>query len=422
MKQTRHIHRAWYMLAGCCLLQGGAMGLVNNCRGIFISPVTSDLGFSMSSFTLYMFVSAVCGCIVMPFVSRMFERIDSRLLLGGAGLLFSGSVFSMGFADSILFFQIAGVVQGISGAFLMFYPAPFILGNWFYKKSGLAVGICSSFSGVIGILFNPIGNAVIERFGWRGGYFFFGVAVFLMLVPVSVFLLRLRPADAGLLPYGQEGAPETAAAGAPAEGVPAQAAKRSVYFWMIVFGTLLITAAGSFNAHLSPMGISYGYGARIGALLVSCSMAGNVLSKNLLGILYDHLGLRRALIFGVGASALGCALLLIDSVPVRVIGAFLFGSAMGTNNVATPLVIKDVFGLRDYGELLSYNTLFMTFGNSLALLFGGVMVDAFGAQRGYFLSFVIVLCMLALLAVLYAVAVRGGRRLRSKYDAVSSPQ
>ena len=169
MKQTRHIHRAWYMLAGCCLLQGGAMGLVNNCRGIFISPVTSDLGFSMSSFTLYMFVSAVCGCIVMPFVSRMFERIDSRLLLGGAGLLFSGSVFSMGFADSILFFQIAGVVQGISGAFLMFYPAPFILGNWFYKKSGLAVGICSSFSGVIGILFNPIGNAVIERFGWRGG-------------------------------------------------------------------------------------------------------------------------------------------------------------------------------------------------------------------------------------------------------------
>ena len=422
MKQTRHIHRAWYMLAGCCLLQGGAMGLVNNCRGIFISPVTSDLGFSMSSFTLYMFVSAVCGCIVMPFVSRMFERIDSRLLLGGAGLLFSGSVFSMGFADSILFFQIAGVVQGISGAFLMFYPAPFILGNWFYKKSGLAVGICSSFSGVIGILFNPIGNAVIERFGWRGGYFFFGVAVFLMLVPVSVFLLRLRPADAGLLPYGQEGTPETVAAGAPAEGVPAQAAKRSVYFWMIVFGTLLITSAGSFNAHLSPMGISYGYGARIGALLVSCSMAGNVLSKNLLGILYDHLGLRRALIFGVGASALGCALLLIDSVPVRVIGAFLFGSAMGTNNVATPLVIKDVFGLRDYGELLSYNTLFMTFGNSLALLFGGVMVDAFGAQRGYFLSFVIVLCMLALLAVLYAVAVRGGRRLRSKYDAVSSPQ
>ena len=422
MKQTRHIHRAWYMLAGCCLLQGGAMGLVNNCRGIFISPVTSDLGFSMSSFTLYMFVSAVCGCIVMPFVSRMFERIDSRLLLGGAGLLFSGSVFSMGFADSILFFQIAGVVQGISGAFLMFYPAPFILGNWFYKKSGLAVGICSSFSGVIGILFNPIGNAVIERFGWRGGYFFFGVAVFLMLVPVSVFLLRLRPADAGLLPYGQEGAPAAAAAGAPAEGVPAQAAKRSVYFWMIVFGTLLITSAGSFNAHLSPMGISYGYGARIGALLVSCSMAGNVLSKNLLGILYDHLGLRRALIFGVGASALGCALLLIDSVPVRVIGAFLFGSAMGTNNVATPLVIKDVFGLRDYGELLSYNTLFMTFGNSLALLFGGVMVDAFGAQRGYFLSFVIVLCMLALLAVLYAVAVRGGRRLRSKYDAVSSPQ
>ena len=74
------------MLAGCCLLQGGSMGLINNCRGIFISPVTAELGFSMSSFTLYMFVSAVCGCFVLPFVSRIFTRVDSRLLLGGASL------------------------------------------------------------------------------------------------------------------------------------------------------------------------------------------------------------------------------------------------------------------------------------------------------------------------------------------------
>ena len=413
MKKSRSVHRAWYMLAGCCLLQGGAMGLVNNCRGIFISPVTSDLGFSMSSFTLYMFVSAVCGCFVMPFVPRLFERTDSRLLLGGTALLFSGSVFSMGFADSILFFQIAGVVQGISGAFLMFFSAPYILGNWFYKKTGLAVGICSSFSGFIGILFNPIGNAVIERFGWRGGYFFFGAAVFLMLVPVSVFLLRLRPADVGLLPYGQEDASDTNEADAAVNGVPVQAARHSVYFWMIIFGTMLISMTGAFNSHLSPMATSFGYGAHIGALLVSCSMAGNVLSKNLLGVFYDSFGLRRALTAGVSASTLGCALLLIDSVPLRIVGAFLYGSAMGTCNVMTPLLIKDVFGLRDYSKLLSYNMLFLTLGNSLTLPLGGMLVDAFGGRRGYFLSFLTILGMLALLAVIYAIAIRGGRRLRS---------
>lgn len=392
------------------------MGLINNCRGIFISPVTAELGFSMSSFTFYMFVSAVCGCFVLPFVSRIFARVDSRLLLGGASLLFSASAFSMGFARSIAFFQIAGVVQGISGAFLMFYPAPFILGNWFQKRTGLAVGICSSFSGAVGIVFNPLGSALIERFGWQNGYFFFGIVAFFMLVPVSVFLLRLSPADVGLTPYGAEDAPSAAKIAAPADGVPASAAKHSVYFWMIVTSAMLISMTGAFNSHLSPMGINYGYGARIGALLVSCSMAGNVLSKNILGIIFDRKGLSRALAIGLGASALGSALLLIDSIPLRLLGALLYGCSMGASNVMTPLVIKDVFGLRGYSELLSYNVLFLTLGNSLALLLGGVMVDAFGPRRGYFLSFLAVLCVLILIAGIYAVAIRGGRRLRKSYD------
>lgn len=408
------------MLAGCCLLQGGSMGLINNCRGIFISPVTAELGFSMSSFTLYMFVSAICGCFVLPFVSRIFARVDSRLLLGGASLLFSASVFSMGFARSVAFFQIAGIVQGVSGAFLMFYPAPFILGSWFHKRTGLAVGVCSSFSGVVGIVFNPLGSAVIERFGWQGGYFFFGITAFLMLVPVSVFLLRLSPADAQLTPYGAESTSSGTESAAHAGGVPAGTAKHSVYFWMIVTGTMLISMTGAFNSHLSPMGVNYGYGASIGALLVSCSMAGNVLSKNVLGVIFDRRGLSRALTFGLGASAFGSALLLIDSVPLRLLGALLYGCSMGTCNVMSPLVIKDVFGLRGYGELLSYNTLFLTFGNSLSLLLGGVMVDAFGPRRGYFLSFLAVLCVLALLAGIYTVAIRGGRRLRKTCDAAET--
>ena len=36
MQKKPHIHRAWWMLVGCCLLQGGTLGIIHNCRGIFL--------------------------------------------------------------------------------------------------------------------------------------------------------------------------------------------------------------------------------------------------------------------------------------------------------------------------------------------------------------------------------------------------
>ena len=123
MNNPGRIHRAWWMLIGCCLLQGGSLGIVHNCRGIFYAPVIEDLGFGMGAFTFYVLFFGVCSCIVLPFVGTLFRRIDSRILLGGASLVFSGTVFAMGFFRTLPAFYIAGALQGFAGAFLMFYPA-----------------------------------------------------------------------------------------------------------------------------------------------------------------------------------------------------------------------------------------------------------------------------------------------------------
>jgi len=106
MNNPGRIHRAWWMLIGCCLLQGGSLGIVHNCRGIFYAPVIEDLGFGMGAFTFYVLFFGVCSCIVLPFVGTLFRRIDSRILLGGASLVFSGTVFAMGFFRTLPAFYI----------------------------------------------------------------------------------------------------------------------------------------------------------------------------------------------------------------------------------------------------------------------------------------------------------------------------
>ena len=47
----RKFHYAYVMLAACCLVQGGTLGVIHNCRGIFYGPICRDLGVGQGAFT-----------------------------------------------------------------------------------------------------------------------------------------------------------------------------------------------------------------------------------------------------------------------------------------------------------------------------------------------------------------------------------
>jgi len=50
MEQKKNrLHYAWFILAGCCILQGATLGLINNCAGVFYSPICKELGFELEN-------------------------------------------------------------------------------------------------------------------------------------------------------------------------------------------------------------------------------------------------------------------------------------------------------------------------------------------------------------------------------------
>ena len=81
------------------------------------------------------------------------------------------------------------------------------------------------------------------------------------------------------------------------------------------------------------------------------------------------------------------------------------------------LVVKDVYGLRSYSGMLSYTMTSLTFSNAVSVSLGGMMVDLFGAPRGYMLSFLAIIVILAVAAILYTSVIRGGRKLVREYMA-----
>ena len=211
METKQKFHYAWIILAGCCILQGASLGLVNNCAGVFFSPVCEDLGFEMGQLTFYRTLYALSSAAAMPFVAWLLLRADVRAVIGIAALLFGGSTAFMGLSSELWQWYAAGILQGFASSFLCTLPAPILLGNWFQEKTGTVVGIAAVFSGFMGMLGSTGLGFVIPAVGWRAGYVIQGLLSAGLIVPVAVFLLRYRPEDMGLLAYGaKEAKPENA--------------------------------------------------------------------------------------------------------------------------------------------------------------------------------------------------------------------
>ena len=112
-------------------------------------------------------------------------------------------------------------------------------------------------------------------------------------------------------------------------------------------------------------------------------------------------------------------LLLVDSVAVRLPAAFLYGFSMAMSAIMIAIAVKDVYGSRGYGELLSYSSMASTLGTALNMCLIGFVVDAFGPQRGYIVSLWGGIALCALMGVLLFVSVKSGRKLAGRYDPSS---
>ena len=398
------IHYAYVILAACCLVQGGTLGVIHNCRGIFYGPICEDLGFGIGAFTFYMLFFGIFSCIMLPFTGKIFHKVNVRLLMGVASVVFAGSMMIQATFDSLMSFYIAGAIQGLSGAYLLFYPVPVLLGNWFQKNRGAAIGFASAMSGLAGAVMSPIGAAMIAAWGWRTASLGFGLVSLLMAAPASFLLLYLKPEDRNCTPFGVAEPGEVK----PLVGVSYEVAKKSAVYPLAIFLTLLISFLCGYYLQLSSYGTSEGFSAEFGARMTSLCMIGNILSKMLLGWYYDRTNIRRAMHVGLAVVIAAFCSLMFRQAVWFYIGSLCVGFAMGMSAVVTPILIREVFGGRDYARISSIVTIATTVGVPIATVSLGFLYDGVGSYRpGMMIGLVATVISMALVEVV----LRMGKKL-----------
>lgn len=377
--KKQKIHYAWLILIACCMMQGAGLGLVSNCAGVFFSPVCNDLGFEMGRFTLFRTLFTMAQALTMPYVAKLFRQKDVRVIVSVATVIMGGISILQGTFTSLWQFYVFGIIQGCAAAFIGVIPAPILLGNWFYKNTGTAVGISAAFSGLVGMIGSSALGVLIPAYGWRTSYMIIGVAVMVLILPFSLFILRYKPEDKGMLPYGAD---ETYGTKADAKAVAKKEkfndfAKQPIFYISLTAYACSIISS-YLNSFLPSCGLESGLSMATAAMLTSLALCGNMTTKLFLGKFCDSFGVIKVFVISIMIAIAG-HLMIFMGIPVMMMGgSLLYGITMPLSTVLMPLFCRLFWKGDTYASAYSYVSMFgMLISAPFNTMFG-IMYDMTG--------------------------------------------
>ena len=426
---SRHTQNyAYAIVASCIAIMFFPCAIILTCFGIFITPVTQYFGVPKVSFSLVFSVICLTMMVALPITGRLLKKYSMRTILTIDTLLCGLAYGAMGLVQAVWQLYICGIVIGIGLPGLIFLAVPTLIGNWFSKRVGFFTGLCFAFTGIGGALFNPIGSTLIASGsdGWRMCYFIFAAIILACTLPFTFFVVRDKPSHLGLLPMGSgeknveaSASTDTGTATESAraqssldDGISAHKALRMPSFFMIGAFYALITL----NQQISQFFPSYAATfaatapeiAAAGGLIAGAVMVGQAVGKVALGALNDT-SERIACFVGVLCGVVGLVLLWlkITALPIMLLGAALFGVVYAMTTVETPILVRAVFGNKDYTVIYSRIAIVSSLMSAIALVVWSLIVD--GSTGGYDILFGLGFVLMLSCLILALFALRNAR-------------
>ncbi|MBR3317497.1 MAG: MFS transporter [Atopobiaceae bacterium] len=383
--EKKHLDIRYVVVAvAVCLMACGTMGLPN-AYGVFYTPMSDALGAGRGAVTMHMSISNLVIGLFTPIVARSLahgHKMRNVLMVATALVLVSGVVIA--FAPNTLIMDVAAVVRGVGFAAVAMFIITLYIGNWFQKGRGTITGIALSGSGIGSAIASPIVTACIQNFGYQVAYLGFVAFTVITILPVMLFC-PLTPEEVGLKPYGADEVdenPEDNKATAPAsEDLGLKLVLLSPTFIVLVVFVIAIVLITTLSGHMASLAQDYGYSAQVGALLLSASMVGNVVSKFALGAIADRIGAFRACVISLVTTLVGLLLILFNfgGQAALLASGFLYGTCFSIGSLGISLLTRYIFGDDQYADAYSTISLVTSVASALGVVAAGLAYDVTGS-------------------------------------------
>jgi sugar phosphate permease len=403
-------HRAW-AVAAVTFLAMIAAAAFRSSTGVLIEPVEAEFGWSRTWTSGAVSLNLLLFGLTAPFAAALMERFGVRRVAALAlTAVAAGTALTLLMTQAWQLLVLWGLVIGLGTGSIALVLGAIVAGRWFDRRRGLVMGVFSAGSATGQLVVLPPVAYLATHAGWRWAAGLTSVLA-LVLVPLVYAVLRERPSDVGLRPYG---APEPGPGPAPSPGpaaarVGAVGVLRQVVgswpFWVLA-GTFFIcgwSTNGLIQTHLIPAAHDHGMPTTTAASLLALvgvfDMVGTVLS----GWLSDRIDARLLLVgyYGLrGLSLLAFPALLGPHVdPPLMLFIVFYGLDWVATVPPTVMLVRQWFGAERAGVVFGWVFAAHMVGGSIAAAFAGYLRQASGAYTSSFLT-AGALCLVAAVAIM----------------------
>jgi sugar phosphate permease len=385
-------HYAW-VVAGVTFLVMLVTAGIRATPGVLMVPLETEFGWNRAAISAAVAVNIALFGLIGPFAASVMQRVGlRRIVLAAVALLAVAVGLSTRMRNEWEFTFLWGLLVGTGTGVTSMVLAAVVSTRWFDARRGLVMGALSAANATGQLVFLPMLASLVEQRGWRAAALAVAISAAIVFVIVLV-LMRDRPEDLGLLPYGRT--PQDAAAAATA--LPALAplealalAAKTPAFWVLA-GSFFICGAstnGLIGTHLIPACHDYGITEVRAAGLLAMMGIFDILGTTASGWLTDRFS-ARYLLFAYytlrGLSLLALPFTLVDG---GAHGLGWFAVFYGLDWVATvPPTVRltsDAFGRQNTGVIYGWIGASHQLGASMAAFGAGTIRTLLGDYRDAF--------------------------------------
>jgi predicted MFS family arabinose efflux permease len=354
MKKPK-IHPA-FVVAGATFIVLLCAAAVRATPSILIVPLEREFGWSRALLSSAVSVNLVLYGLVGPFAAALMERFGiRRTVLVSLALICAGVALTAQMRSSWQLVLSWGILVGLGTGTTAMVLGATVVNRWFFSRRGAVMGVLTASTATGQMLFLPLEAHVVEHHGWRAVTLMVA-AVIALLLPLVALLVRDRPADVGVLPYGAS--PETPVLEHSRQNPLANALRvlressHKPDFWLLA-GSFFVCGAttnGLVGTHLVPACMDHGIPEVRAAGLLAVMGIFDLIGTTGSGWLSDRYDSRKLLFWYYGLR--GLALLwLPQAFDAQVFGLPIFAVFYGLDWIATvPPTVRlttEAVGVRD---------------------------------------------------------------------------
>ncbi len=382
-------NRWWVVVVSASALIVGQGPINVFAAGVFLKPVSAELGFGRGEISTAISVSNIMTALAAPLFGRFLDLYGVRRPQIVAIALFALATAAMSFLQPsfvvlLALYGIAGVVgvgQNPTG-----YSK--VLASYFDSNRGLAMGLALAGVGLGTALMPMVSNLLIGNFGWRMGYVGLGVVIaVLALVPVALLLPE---------PLAKHAADKDAP---PLPGMTFAEATRTPKYWALTIAFFFAaTAINGSLVHVVPLLTDRGI--PVGAAVSTLSAAGLalIIGRIIAGYVMDRVFAPYVALFFLGGPIIGLVILgwSLDFVS-PLVGTVLLGLGIGAEIDLMSFLITRYFGIRAFGALHGLMFAIFLLGNAAgasALGWSYQLLKSYGPAFAVFELFLVIACVM----------------------------